>query len=176
MILRRVVLVALLLVVVPAVPASAGGGGGCRAPQTEGTGVAVDLAKFCVSPTILHVPAGATVTWTNRDPVVHNVWGAGWSRGDLAPGQSGAWTFDAPGTYPYACTLHPGMTGAVVVGAPATPVAAVRTASADAGSGDSDDNAAWPLVIGLLGVVALGGAFALGTRLGSRRDGDVHVP
>jgi hypothetical protein len=35
---------------------------------------------------------------------------------DLLEGDSIAATFDAPGVYPFACYLHPGMVGAVVVG------------------------------------------------------------
>jgi plastocyanin len=175
---RRVLLVALLFVAVPAMPASAGGG--CHGPATEGTGVAVELGKACMSPTVLHVSPGATVTWTNHDPMLHNVYGSGWALGELAPGQSGASTFDSPGTYPYACTLHLGMTGAVVVDgatapAPAPvaePVAAVRPAGdADGGTG----RVAGPLLIGLLALVALGGAFATGVRVASGGDGDVHV-
>lgn len=162
---RRLLLVAAVLVVVlPGSPASAGGG--CpEPPVAEASGSVVKLVGFCITPTVLHVRAGTTVTWTNADPVVHNVWGAGWSRGELEPGQSGTWTFDAPGTYPYACTLHPGMTGAIVVDAPATPVAAVRPAGRATGGRDDGGSAGGPLAIGLFAVVALGGAFAAGTRM-----------
>lgn len=158
--------VSLVFVFAGAAPAAAGGGGCHTAPTADESGVAVKMVGFCMAPTVLHVRPGTTVTWTNDDPVVHNLWGAGWSRGELNPGQSATWTFESPGTYPYACTLHPGMTGAVVVdGAPATPVAAVRPAvPGDAATGDGS-SAGGPLAIGLLAVVALGGAFAAGTRV-----------
>jgi predicted lipid-binding transport protein (Tim44 family) len=58
------------------------------------------------------------------------------------------------------------MTGAIVVDAPATPVAAVRPASTSSSSPSSPDGGiAGSLAIGLLAVVALGGAFAAGTRV-----------
>jgi plastocyanin len=162
---RLLLLTAVLVVVLPGSPASAGGG--CHEPPVaDATGSVVKLVGFCITPTVLHVRPGTTVTWTNADPVTHNVWGAGWSRGDLEPGQSTTWAFDAAGTYPYACTLHPGMTGAIVVDAPATPVAAVRPASTSSSSPSSPDGGiAGSLAIGLLAVVALGGAFAAGTRV-----------
>jgi plastocyanin len=163
---RRLLLVAgvLALALVPTSPAAAGGGGCHQPPVADATGSVVKLVGFCITPTVLHVRPGATVTWTNADPVVHNVWGTGWSRGELDPGQSATWTFDSPGTYPYACTLHPGMTGAIVVDAPATPVAAVRSAGTTDRESDGS-SAGGPLAIGLLAVVALGGAFAAGTRM-----------
>jgi plastocyanin len=164
---RRLLLVtAALVAVLPASPVAAGGG--CHEPPvSDASGSAVKLVGFCITPTVLHVRPGTTVTWTNADPVVHNVWGAGWSRGELDPGQSATWAFDSPGTYPYACTLHPGMTGAIVVDAAATPVAAVRTAGTTDRESDKG-GAGGPLAIGLLAVVALGGAFATGTRVSRR--------
>jgi hypothetical protein len=56
------------------------------------------------------------------------------------------------------------MTGAIVVDAPATPVAAVRSAGTTDRESDGS-SAGGPLAIGLLAVVALGGAFAAGTRM-----------
>lgn len=53
------------------------------------------------------------------DPVPHLVLGANGRWGSFEQfGEGGAVTyrFPAPGVYPYVCSLHPGMTGAVVVG------------------------------------------------------------
>jgi len=63
------------------------------------------------------VAAGSTVTWTNRDDVPHNV--VSTDRKFKSPvldtdGQF-SHTFDAPGTYKYFCSIHPRMTGQVVV-------------------------------------------------------------
>ena len=91
--------------------------GGCGQPATHGTGTTVAISKACFTPSLLSVDAGATVTFVNRDPFVHNVEGQLWGHfDDLEPGQRFRATFDGEGIYPFACTLHPGMTGAIVVG------------------------------------------------------------
>lgn len=101
-------------------PVSAGAGGGCRGrASTEGTGTGVTIAELCFQPTVLRVDVGQTVTWTNQDEAPHNVAGATVEWGNYEErrrGESVAFTFDKPGTYPYYCFVHPGMTGAVVVG------------------------------------------------------------
>jgi len=91
--------------------------GGCGQPATHGTGTTVAISKMCFRPSLLSVEPGATVTFVNRDPFAHNVGGQLWGHfDDLGPGQRFRATFDGEGVYPFACTLHPGMTGAIVVG------------------------------------------------------------
>ena len=100
---------------VPAIPASAGGG--CRGPATTGSGATVELVGACFTPTTLRVAPGDEVTFVNVDPMTHNVLGGGWgSLGDLEPDDAFTATFADAGVYPYACSYHPGMTGAIVVG------------------------------------------------------------
>jgi plastocyanin len=81
------------------------------------TGVSeVAAADNHFSPAAIEVPAGTTVTWKFKDRFVpHDVTADGWSSGD--PQRRGRFdhTFTDPGTYPYRCTLHDGMTGRVVV-------------------------------------------------------------
>jgi plastocyanin len=104
-----------LLFVAPALPASAGGG--CHGGVTNGSGVRIDIVSACFTPTVLRVDPGQTVTWTNTDPIVHNITANNWGHyDDLQPGQTFSTTFHAPGIYPFACTYHPGMSGAIVVG------------------------------------------------------------
>jgi len=75
--------------------------------------VAHDLS---FSPATIQVPAPTKVTWSFQDgQVPHNVHGQGWGSGDPQRSGTFAHTFDQPGTYDYACTLHPRMTGRVVV-------------------------------------------------------------
>lgn len=104
-----------------AVPQPAGAaGGGCHRDQesgpVEGTGSAVELVELCMTPTVLRVEPGAAVTFTNRDPAMHNLFGSGIYVGELHAERSVAFRFDDAGVYPYACTIHPGMVGAIVVG------------------------------------------------------------
>ena len=99
----------------PVLPASAGGG--CHTGVTQGTGNAVVMQDACFTPTILQVEPGATVAFSNEDPMMHNVTANGWGYFDaMNHGDGFTATFEGPGVYPYACTYHPGMTGAVVVG------------------------------------------------------------
>jgi plastocyanin len=100
-------------------PALASGGGGCGRPLTDRNGVSVAIKDFCFGPTVIRLRAGQSVTWTNRDPFVHTVLGANGLWGsfeELGPDQTVVYRFDRTGVFPYACTVHTGMVGAVVVG------------------------------------------------------------
>jgi plastocyanin len=99
-------------------PATAGAGGGCT-EVTSGKSGAVDLKDFCVFPTLVRVPVGTVVRFTNYDPVDHVIVGSGmaWgSDGTMGQGDSFSATFERDGVYPFQCYLHPGMVGAVLVG------------------------------------------------------------
>jgi plastocyanin len=71
------------------------------------------------APTVTYVPVGTTVTWSNGSDFTHLVTGANqdWGSRDteLPPEGSVSYTFDRAGVYAYACALHRGMVGAVVV-------------------------------------------------------------
>jgi plastocyanin len=96
-------------------PAAAGGG--CHAGPTQGQGDTVEMVKACFTPSILRVAPGTEVTFANKDPLVHNVSSNGWGQfDDMIQGETFTARFAQPGVYPFACTYHPGMTGAVVVG------------------------------------------------------------
>jgi len=58
---------------------------------------------------------GARITWYNEDTKPHTVTGEGWGSPELAPGKAYTKTFDLPGTYDYYCTLHPSMTGKIII-------------------------------------------------------------
>ena len=139
--LRRIaVLLGSLAVVVAAAPVAAGGGG-CHGPLTDEEGTTVMMSQFCFSPTVVRVAEGETVTWENMDSVDHNVVGSampGYGTATLRQGGTASMTFDGAGVYPYVCSLHPGMTGAVVVGdANTPPPPAVNAATAGAPTVDA---------------------------------------
>ena len=84
-----------------------------KAIKTE---VAID--NFSFSPNTLTLPVGATVTWTNHDNVPHVVASADnqfQKSAVLKSGQSFSHTFVTTGTYSYFCSIHPRMTGKVIV-------------------------------------------------------------
>jgi len=77
----------------------------------------VKIDNFSFSPAALTVPAGTTVTWTNRDDIPHTVVSTDgvFKSKVLDTDEKFSFTFTKPGTYPYFCSVHPKMTGKVFV-------------------------------------------------------------
>jgi plastocyanin len=78
----------------------------------------VVMAKdFMFAPLSLSVTVGSTVTWTNQDDEPHTVVSdAGLFRsGAMDTHESFSFRFDKPGTYHYACSIHPRMVGTIIV-------------------------------------------------------------
>jgi len=77
----------------------------------------VKIDNFSFGPAQITVPAGTTVTWTNRDDIPHTVVSDDklFKSNALDTDDKFSYTFAKPGTYPYFCSLHPKMTGKVVV-------------------------------------------------------------
>ena len=118
---------------VPVGPAEASGGGGCGRPVTDASGATVRIWNYCFGPTILRVRPGDRVTFVNRDRAPHTVLGANASWGsfrEMRRGDDVTYRFARPGVYPFVCTYHPGMVGAVVVGGAGTSM----TATSDGGA------------------------------------------
>jgi plastocyanin len=186
--LRRAFLTLVLSGIALTIPAPVlAGGGGC-VEVTEGTGTTVDLLNFCLTPTLLRVEPGETVTFVNRDDYRHVISSAGYawgSDGYMRADDAFTATFSENGVYPYQCYLHPGMAGAVIVGdatglgaadeggvvaAPLQePLAEVVyvTRAPEAATSSSDRPVA--LVGGVLVGVAVGAIVTLGVRGGTGR-------
>jgi Icc protein len=78
----------------------------------------VGIDNFTFTPPTIHVSTGAEITWINFDDVPHviaDARGAFASRA-LDTNQRFAHRFATPGTYDYFCSIHPTMTGRIVVG------------------------------------------------------------
>ena len=78
----------------------------------------VVMAKdFMFAPVALTIAAGSTVTWTNKDQEPHTVVSVDglFRSGALDTNDSFSFKFDKPGTYRYACSIHPQMIGTIVV-------------------------------------------------------------
>jgi amicyanin len=80
-------------------------------------GPAVSIKDFKFDPATLTVPVGTTVTWTNQDEEPHAI--AAKDGSFHGPGMDThgtySFTFNTPGTFDYICSIHPFMTGTVVV-------------------------------------------------------------
>ena len=77
----------------------------------------VKIDNFSFEPQTLSVTVGTTVTWTNRDDIPHaavSTEGVFKSK-VMDTDETFSYTFTKAGTYPYYCTIHPKMTGKVVV-------------------------------------------------------------
>src|SRR5262245_24051998 len=78
--------------------------------------VAVKIGNFTFGPQELKVKAGTMVTWINEDDIPHTVVSPNNFRSKALDTEgSYSFTFTTPGTYKYFCSLHPHMTGTVVV-------------------------------------------------------------
>lgn len=97
-------------------PRSAAQGGRERLLE-PGVSKAVNIDNFSFTPQSLTVPVGATVTWTNHDDVPHTVVSTKkvFASPGLDTGERFSFRFTTRGTYPYYCSVHPMMTGTVVV-------------------------------------------------------------
>src|SRR5581483_11252237 len=77
----------------------------------------VKIDNFSFGPQTVTVPVGATVTWTNRDDIPHTVVSTdGVFKSKVRDtDEKFSYTFTKAGTYSYFCSVHPKMTGKVVV-------------------------------------------------------------
>jgi Icc protein len=77
----------------------------------------VFIDNFSFSPASVTIPAGTKLTWTNKDDVPHNVVSTEnkFASPVLDTDQKFSFTFPSPGDYAYYCSIHPRMTGKVIV-------------------------------------------------------------
>ena len=91
---------------------------GSRADMDEAPlATEVKIDNFSFGPAELTVRVGTTVKWTNRDDIPHTVVSTDkvFKSKVLDTDETFSFTFSAAGTYPYFCSIHPKMTGKVVV-------------------------------------------------------------
>ncbi len=94
----------LVIVVIGAMPA--------QAASTE-----VRIDNFTFNPQQIAVKTGDTVTWINNDDIPHTVTSKtlAFRSKALDSDDTFSFTFTTPGSYAYFCSLHPHMTGTIVV-------------------------------------------------------------
>jgi plastocyanin len=111
---RRKFALALMAVLV-----ASGGGALSAALADDQAGNEIVIDNFAFGPQTLTVKAGTTVTWINRDGEPHTVVYSGAARlfqsKPLDTNDKFSFRFATPGTYKYYCSVHPHMTGVVIV-------------------------------------------------------------
>lgn len=92
------------------------------APAAAGPApVTVKIGNFTFNAPTITVAPGTTVTWVNEDDIPHTVVAddkTTFRSKVLETGDRFAFTFTTPGTWGYFCSIHPHMTGKVIVKAP----------------------------------------------------------
>jgi len=85
--------------------------------QPSAANVAVKIDNFVFGPQTITVPVGTTVTWTNSDDIPHTAVSTDgvFKSKVMDTDEKFSYTFTRAGTYPYYCSVHPKMTGQVVV-------------------------------------------------------------
>ena len=85
--------------------------------QPSAAAQTVKISNLTFGPQTITVAAGSTVTWVNQDDLPHTVVAVDKSfrSKPLDTGDSFSFTFAKPGEYAYFCSIHPMMTGKVVV-------------------------------------------------------------
>jgi plastocyanin len=90
---------------------------GDMAVQAGAQAAAIQIDNFHYTPPSLVVAPGTTVTWTNADDSPHTVRekDGKFKSAALDTDDTFSQTFTAPGEYEYFCSIHPYMTGKIVV-------------------------------------------------------------
>jgi plastocyanin len=78
---------------------------------------AVEIANFTFKAPATTVKVGTTVTWINADDIPHTVVSKDgvFKSKVLDSGDKFSFTFAKPGQFGYFCSLHPHMTGTIIV-------------------------------------------------------------
>lgn len=87
------------------------------AKAASAANVEVTIDNFSFQPDKLAVKAGTTIVFRNRDDIPHVVAEAGgaFHSEALDTDDTFSYTFDRPGQFSYFCSLHPKMTGKIIV-------------------------------------------------------------
>ena len=87
--------------------------GVARVEAAEAT-IVIENMRF--TPPVLQAHPGDRITWQNRDLVPHTATAAGvFDSKVIQPGKSWSYVIGSAGRVEYVCTLHPSMTGALVI-------------------------------------------------------------
>jgi amicyanin len=93
------------------------GAGAPNSLAAGGQATEVKIDNFSFGPASVTVAAGTTVTWVNHDDIPHTVVSTEkvFKSKTLDTDDKFSFTFTKPGTYSYHCSVHPHMTGKIIV-------------------------------------------------------------
>lgn len=79
--------------------------------------IEVAIEGFAYKPAEISILVGSTITWQNKDSVIHTVTDRGnsFNSGNLSGGKTYSYTFEERGIFEYYCIPHPYMQGKVIV-------------------------------------------------------------
>jgi len=85
--------------------------------EPSAAAASVKIDNFVFGPQTITVPVGTTVTWTNVDDIPHTAVSTDgvFKSKVMDTDENFSYTFTKAGTYSYYCSVHPKMTGKVVV-------------------------------------------------------------
>ena len=114
---KKYLTMAMMTVAVAMAIGGSGSGNFTASAQQKPETVEVKIDNFSFGPAELTVAVGTTVTWTNRDDIPHTVVSTDkvFKSKVLDTDEKFSYTFTQAGSFPYFCSIHPKMTGKVVV-------------------------------------------------------------
>lgn len=88
-----------------------------NAQQAPAKSVEIKIDNFSFAPGTFTVAVGTTVTWINHDDIPHTVVSTDgvFKSKVMDTDEKFSYTFTKAGSYPYFCSVHPKMTGTIVV-------------------------------------------------------------
>lgn len=86
-------------------------------PSSMPATIELEIANFAFSQATITVPIGTTVTWYNKDSAPHTVTTREplFDSSRLSLDENFSYTFNQSGTFEYYCTIHPYMSGKIIV-------------------------------------------------------------
>jgi plastocyanin len=75
----------------------------------------ISIENFSFNPKTITVNKGDTVAWINNDSSAHQLKSKAFNSPNMMQGETFTFTFEETGTFNYLCTIHPSMTGKIIV-------------------------------------------------------------
>ena len=106
-----------VMIVAMAVLLAGSSNAAAKAQQPAAATAEVKIDNLSFGPGTVTVAVGTTVVWTNRDDIPHTVVSTDgvFKSKVLDTDEKFSYTFTKAGAFPYFCSIHPKMTGKVVV-------------------------------------------------------------